>query len=134
MWKFNKKFRKQSLKRACERSERKNTPETESGESLKMIKVIIKPSYGALTLTDDFLKKVKEYGYDSIYSIEARTDERLIALVEAGNVTVNYWENLNVVEVDTSQLWSIQQYDGAESIYYLEYEVVREDINYIEMQ
>lgn len=112
----------------------KNTPKAESGESMKMIKVIIKPTYGALTLTDDFLKKVEEYGYDSIYSIEARTDERLIALVEAGNVTVNYWENLKVVEVDTSQLWSIQQYDGAESVHYLEYEVVREDINYIEMQ
>lgn len=103
----------------------------ESGEMMSKIKVILQSSHGLVTLTDEFSKNLEECGYPSIFSIEARMDERLIALVEAGKATVNYWEQLEVVEVDTSRLWYIEDCNGAEYINYLSYKFIREDINFI---
>ena len=42
----------------------------------------------------------------------------------------NTLEPFTIVEVDTSRPWKIENYDGAEYIQYLDYEIKYKDINY----
>jgi hypothetical protein len=46
------------------------------------------------------------------------------------NTSTNVIELISIVEVDTSRPWKIENYDGAEYIQYLDYEVKHKDINY----
>lgn len=98
------------------------------------VKVIIKPSFGSIELTPEFQQALKDAGHESRHSIEARTDPKLVALVEAGSVAIEDWTYLKVVEVDTSKPWYIGNYDGAESISYLEYDMIDPSLNFIQMK
>lgn len=46
------------------------------------------------------------------------------------NYSTNTLESFTIAEVDTSRPWKIENYDGAEYIQYLDYEVKHKDINY----
>lgn len=93
-------------------------------------KIIIKPDYGGFVPDKKLMRKLKEYGYKDIFELKARLDERIIKYLEdktnkkGENVQytgVGKWDGyLTIDEVDTSRLWTIDEYDGAESIVYLE--------------
>ena len=85
------------------------------------MKVVINVEYGGFALPDEFMEMYpNEFSSCYDYSKEIRQDERLI----------NYLENLSEEEIDTSDLqiayipddatdWRIEEYDGAETLYYV---------------
>ena len=82
-------------------------------------------------------KIVKECGYKSVFDLEARLDERIIKFLKDKTNTHNgktYYKSkgegnayLKVVNVDTSRMWIIDEYDSAESISYIN--IVDEKLN-----
>lgn len=46
----------------------------------------------------------------------------------------HYYDRVSIVEVNISRPWTIKDYDGAESISYLDYNVVMPEINYCELK
>ena len=46
------------------------------------------------------------------------------------NKKLKYISSLEIVEVDTSRPWTIEEYDGAEYIKYLDYEILDKELNY----
>ena len=79
------------------------------------MKIVINGCFGGFSLSDI---AVKVLGLQSSYSYIDRTDERLIALVEACSDTASgSFSNLRVVEIpDSATDWEIEEYDGLESI------------------
>lgn len=104
----------------------------------KTIKVILSTSHGVFRPNAVFQKFLKERGY-YWHELQARTDEEVIAFVEehadkehgAAFLSKYDYEYLQIVEVDTSIPWSIEEYDGAEYIKKLEYEMIDEALNCI---
>ena len=104
----------------------------------KTIKVILSPNHGGFRPNSLFQTFLQERGYDW-HQLQARTDEEVIAFVEehadkehkVAFLSRYDYEYLKVIEVDTSIPWTIQEYDGAEYIKTLEYEVIDEELNYI---
>ncbi len=105
------------------------------------VKVIIQGSSGIFEPAKEFEQLIKQQGYESVFEIEARTDHVLINYVEE-QARNNHgvlrgkedYLHVLVVEVDTSVPWMISKYDGAESIRYLEYEVIDEYLNYVRLK
>lgn len=103
----------------------------------KEIKVILSTNHGGFHPNVLFQRFLQERGYQW-YELQARTDEEVIAFVEdhakvhgVALLSEYDYEYLTVVKVDTSIPWSIEEYDGAEYIKTLEYEVIDEALNYI---
>ena len=46
------------------------------------------------------------------------------------NKNLKYISSLEIVEVDISRPWTIEEYDGAEYIKYLDYEITNKELNY----
>jgi len=111
----------------------------------KIIKAIISPGHGFFQARPEFQALIEAKGYEHWSQIEARTDKDLIAFVEQNSERpdpryfpvmrgINAWEYVNVVEVDTSRPWYISNYDNAEGISYVEYEVIDEKLNFVRMK
>lgn len=104
------------------------------------VKVILQGSYGVFEPSDEFAELIKSKGYKSLWSISARTDKDLVKYVEQhsnehGILTgKEEFEYVRVVEVDTSRPWTIDDYDGAESILYLDYEVIDKNLNFVRLK
>lgn len=49
------------------------------------------------------------------------------------NEDLHWMEILQIVSVDNSSLWTIDEYDGAECIYYPKPEIVDKELNYCEV-
>lgn len=103
--------------------------------------IIIKPGFGHFEPDKKLNKLIKQCGYDSIWDIEARMDERIIKFIQdktnkqGKDVVYRGKEDkfggyayLSIRKVDTSRLWTIDEYDSAEGIMYLE--VVDKDLNF----
>lgn len=85
----------------------------------------------------DLCKIVKECGYNSVFDLEARLDERIIKFLKDRTNTHNkktYYKSkgegsayLVVDKVDTHRMWIIDEYDSAESIAYID--MVNEELN-----
>jgi hypothetical protein len=107
---------------------------------MSKVKVILQGSYGVFEPSDEFAKLIESKGYKSLWSISARTDKDLIEYVEQhanehGVLTGKEdYQYVHVAEVDTSKLWTIDNYDGAESILYLDYEVIDKNLNYVRLK
>jgi len=79
------------------------------------MKIVINDCYGGFGLSDI---AVKALGLRNSRSYIDRTDERLIALVEACSDTASGpYAELKVVEIpDSATDWELEEYDGLESI------------------
>lgn len=81
------------------------------------MKVVINVQYGGFSVSNEAKER---YGFDSCYSIN-RTDEKLIQAVEEMGSAVNGpCAELCVVNIpDEATDYMIQEYDGAEEVYYV---------------
>lgn len=106
----------------------------------KIVKVIVSPGHGFFQARPDFQAAMEAKGYEHWSLLEARTDEDLVIFVESNSgehgvmFGINSWEYLTVVEVDTSRPWYIENYDNAEGIQYVEYEVIDANLNFVKMK
>ena len=92
--------------------------------------VIIKSSFEDFIPNKKLKQFIKECGYESIYEVNARMDSRIIKFLKDNSncqdikklryIGVKEQGYLRVVEVDTSQYWMIDEYDGAEGIDYID--------------
>ncbi len=107
---------------------------------MSKIKVILQGSCGSFEPTEQFDRLIKQQGYEHIFHIGARTDKVLIDYVEQhahedgillGEEKYLY---VYVAEVDTSRPWTIRDYDGSESIDYLDYEFIDKNLNYVRLK
>ena len=81
------------------------------------MKIVINDCYGGFHLTNETLKAL---GADWSGHV-SRTDPRLIKMVEEGaNDIEESCTELAIVEIpDESTDWMIQEYDGAETVFYV---------------
>lgn len=104
------------------------------------MRIIIQPSYGFFEPSKEFQDFLEKKGYSYWGEMKARTDQDVIAFVEMhydnGSALMgkeDEWGHrhghVRVVEVDIKRPWLIDEYDGAESIQYIDYEVVDPKIN-----
>lgn len=107
-----------------------------------MLKVIINFSFGSFQPKEEFAQLIKERGYESLWSIEARTDEVLVKYVEdnakiQGQILylqgITNSSYVTVRQVDTSRPWYIESYDNQESIGVVDYKHINKDLNFVEM-
>lgn len=104
---------------------------------MKNIKVIINTTHGNFTPGPGLNELIKEVKVP-LWSIQGRTNEIYIKYIEEHQEMgllrgVHDWTAVRVVEVDTSKPWYIENYDNAESVRSLNYTVLDEELNYIEM-
>ncbi|MED3562320.1 hypothetical protein [Bacillus xiapuensis] len=106
-----------------------------------MQKVVISGCYGGFEPNKKFQNLLNEKGLNW-WEIKARTDKDIIKFVE-DNFRNDYqvdqlgkenYQYVNIAEVDTSISWTIEEYDGAESIHYIKYKVIDPDLNYCEYE
>ena len=81
------------------------------------MKIVINACFGGFSLPTEFCEKYNVTEYDD--DIE-RTDERLVSMIESGNFTQPRFSKLVVKKIpENSTDYIINEYDGAESIYYV---------------
>lgn len=106
-----------------------------------MIKVIIQASYAPFIPPKKYKELLESKGYSYWGEMAARTDENLIAYIEqhcdngrglmgGKDKWGHSWGLLIIEEVDTSRPWFIDEYDGAENIQYIDYDIVIPELNY----
>lgn len=111
----------------------------------KIVEVIIKPGHSIFKTTDKLQNLMKKKGHKYLFTMEARTDKDLIEYIKRNSTPEPYRIMLGrkseygqgyvtVVEVDTSRPWYIREYDNAESICYVDYDVVDEKLNMVKMR
>jgi hypothetical protein len=103
-------------------------------------KIIISPSYGHFEPDKRLKKIIEECGHKSLWELKARMDARIIKFIEDRThkqgrevqyVTKNEFgdtDYITIDSVDTSRLWTIDEYDGSEGIVYLE--IVDKELNF----
>ena len=98
------------------------------------MKVLLFRNYGS----HDFDKELKRKLAQSKFP-KNRVGKIIKYLEEPGEVLLRYdngyWikaydEVYFIAEVDTSRPWTILEYDGAEYIQYLDYDIIDKDMNY----
>lgn len=82
------------------------------------MKIVINECYGGFGIKKEYLEKLG-VEYDSEIK---RTNEKLIEMVETlGNEIADAFADLKVVEIpDDATDWRIDEYDGAESVTYVQ--------------
>lgn len=85
------------------------------------MKMVLNKSWGTFNLPEEFCSRYHITTIEEKWAVE-RTDERLIAFVEADNAKDSKpkKKRLKVVEVpDTCTDWELNEYDGFESVTYV---------------
>ncbi|MFO1442848.1 hypothetical protein KDN24_06420 [Bacillus sp. Bva_UNVM-123] len=103
----------------------------------KSVKVILSKNHGFFEPNREYQELLRKKGM-SWWELKARTDLEIIGFIEQnrlGNINVfqvgkEYYQYASIVEIDTTKPWTIEEYDGAEYIKYIEYEVLDEKLNY----
>lgn len=106
---------------------------------MSKIKVILQSSYGGFDSPDGLSDLVESKGFTHLWDIDARTDNDLITYIENKSENGFFmgdsdWQHLNIVEVDTAKKWTIESYDGKESIKYIDLNIIDKSINYVEFK
>ena len=105
-------------------------------------KIILSTGHSVFEPNNEYKSLLKKKGYASWAQIEARMDMDIIRFLEEkvkpeykeyglALVGKNDYQYVCIKEVDTSDYWTIEDYDNAEYIRYLKFEVINEDINYV---
>ena len=124
----------------------------------KLVNILIFSGFGANTYSVDMLAINKKYEFPisrrelaafvqktaiqmisgtSSESLEKFLKENPETIINIGdskyfiyNKNLKYISSLEIVEVDISRPWTIEEYDGAEYIKYLDYEITNKELNY----
>lgn len=108
---------------------------------MREYKVIISNCYGGFEPNKEYQELLNKKGL-SWWEIKARTDSEIIDFVEeniinqygVAKIGIENYQCVSVAKVDISIPWTIEQYDGAESIQYIKYKVLDDAINYCEFE
>ena len=81
------------------------------------MKIVINSCYGGFSLSEE---AVNALGLRDSHDYVARTDKKLIELIESGMDCNGRFADLEVVEIpDEATDWEISEYDGCEEIIYV---------------
>ena len=112
--------------------------------------VILQNTHTPFTTTKEMRKLLDELGYGSWNDFDARTDKRIIDFIKEngrcekdddysfcylmGDENIyGFVGSLIIEDVNILRPWTIGEYDGAEGIQYLDYDVIYKDLNYCEL-
>ncbi|PFP65318.1 hypothetical protein COK00_12015 [Bacillus cereus] len=104
---------------------------------MTIVKVIIQPSFGSFKPKRDFQRLIDKVGIP-LWNIAGRVHSAYVNFVEENSDDngilqgKDSWSYLKVTKVDTSRPWMINDYDGSESIKYVDYKVVNKQLNYVQ--
>ncbi|MEX3713510.1 hypothetical protein ABFV99_13995 [Cytobacillus horneckiae] len=101
------------------------------------LKVIIKPSHAPFT-PDDKLQKLLDKVGVPLFSLEGRTNPKYIKFIEEHSkdgihLSKDFYSYLVIREVNTARPWLIDEYDAAEYVQYVDYEIVNPEFNFVKM-
>ncbi|HDR4737038.1 TPA: hypothetical protein QCR36_004092 [Bacillus cereus] len=105
---------------------------------MTMIKVIIQPSFGTFKPKRDFERLIDKVGIP-LWNIAGRVNEEYVKFVEENAKHgvlegTESWAYIKIVEVDISRPWTINDYDGQESIKYVDYKFINKHLNYVQFK
>ena len=81
------------------------------------MKIVISACYGGFSLSEEAVNALR---LRDSHDYVARTDKRLVELIESGMNCSGRFADLEVVEIpDEATDWEISEYDGSEEVIYV---------------
>ncbi|ARO21485.1 hypothetical protein B2J90_29260 (plasmid) [Bacillus tropicus] len=105
---------------------------------MTIVKVIIQPSFGSFKPKRDFQRLIDKVGIP-LWNIAGRVNAEYVKFVEENAKHgvlegTEPWAYIKIAEADTSRPWTISDYDGQESIKYVDYKVINTHLNYVQLK
>lgn len=106
-------------------------------------KIVLSTGHGSFEPNAQYQNLLRKKGYKHWSQLEARMDTEIIDFLESkmkpeykehriALVGKHDYQYVAIREVDISKYWTIEDYDNAEYIRYVSFEVVNKEVNYVQ--